>query len=314
MTRGMRINTNNLLMDSGEKLFGISAALGSAASWAVGAILFKRVGETMSSSGMTLAKGALSVVLLGIVAVAAGFVPVDRAVLWQLVLSGLIGIAIGDILFFKGLRELSPVAMLVLMVAGYVLTTLLALVLLREMPSPTEWAGMGCIIAGVCVALSVDLAGEKQVSTWRGVMYGLGSVVCMSASMIMIKGPVEHVPSLQATFVRMAAGTVGVFAAGLISGQMRGWLAPLKNPQFFAKFFIAVSVVTFGGFWLSVYAIKHLDVALANTLNSTEPIFVIPLAYFVLKERISPRSIIGAISVVAGVALILVKLPVQQTS
>lgn len=314
MTRDVRITTNNLPMDSGEKLFGISAALGSAASWAVGAILFKRVSETMSSSGMTLAKGALSVVLLGIVAAAAGFAPVDRAVLWQLVLSGLIGIAIGDILFFKGLRELSPVAMLVLMVAGYVLTTLLALVFLREMPSPTEWAGMGCIMAGVCVALSVDLAGEKQASTWRGVMYGLGSVMCMSVSMIMIKGPVEHVPSLQATFVRMAAGTAGVFAAGLISGQMRGWLAPLKNPQFFTKFFIAVSVVTFGGFWLSVYAIKHLDVALANTLNSTEPIFVIPLAYFVLKEKISPRSVIGAISVVAGVALILVKLPVQQTS
>lgn len=307
----MRHPAHSITMDSGEKFLGIAAALGSAASWAVGAILFKRVGEAMSSSGMTLAKGAMSVVLLGAAAAAVGFMPMDSTALGQLVLSGLIGIAIGDILFFKALQHLSPVAMLVLMVVGYVLTTLLALIFLHEVPSPMEWAGMICIMAGVCVTLSADMSGEKQANTWRGVMFGLGSVVCMSLSMIMIKGPVEQLPSLQATFVRMAAATIGVFSVGLCSGQMRGWLAPLKDGRFFAKFLLAVSVVTFGGFWLSVFAIKHLEVAVANTLNSTEPIFVIPLAYFVLKEKIKIRSVIGAVSVVAGVALILLNSPVK---
>lgn len=307
----MRSTANSLSMDSGEKLLGIAAALGSAASWAVGAILFKRVGEAMSSSGMTLAKGAMSVVLLGIAAAVVGFMPMDHTSLWQLVLSGLIGIAIGDILFFKALQDLGPVAMLVLMVVGQVLTILLALLFLHEVPSTHEWIGMGFILLGVCIALSVDLAGEKKASGWRGVMFGLASVACMSVSVIITKGPVEHLPSLQATFVRMAAGTAGVFAAGLISGQMAGWLAPLKNGRFFTNFLLAVAVVTFGGFWLSVFAIKHLDVAIANTLNSTEPIFVIPLAYFVLKERINIRSVIGAVSVVAGVALILLNSPVK---
>ncbi len=299
-------------MDSGEKLLGIAAALGSAASWAVGAILFKRVGEEMSSFGMTLAKGAMSVVLLGTAALVVGFLPMDSAALGQLVLSGLIGIAIGDILFFRALQDLTAVAMLVLMVVGQVFTILLALVFLHEVPSTMEWVGMACILAGVCIALSADLGGERQSSTWRGVMFGLASVACMSVSVIITKSPVEQLPSLQATFVRMAAGTLGVFAAGIISGRMRGWLAPLRNGRFFANFSLAVGVVTFGGFWLSVFAIKHLDVSVANTLNSTEPIFVIPLAYFVLKERISSRSVVGAISVVAGVSLILMHSPVTK--
>jgi drug/metabolite transporter (DMT)-like permease len=298
-------------MDSGDKLLGIAAALGSAASWAVGAILFKRVGEQMSSFGMTLAKGAVSVILLGVAVCAFGFLSMDNTSLWQLVLSGLIGIAIGDILFFKALQDLGPVAMIVLMVVGQVLTILLALVFLHEVPSMMEWIGMAAILIGVCVALSADLGGENSPSGWRGVMFGLASVACMSVSVIITKGPVEHLPSLQATFVRMAAGTLGVFAAGLISGQMGGWLAPLKNGRFLSNFLMAVSVVTFGGFWLSVFAIKHLDVAVANTLNSTEPIFVIPLAYFVLKDKISFRSVIGAISVVAGVALILLNSPTK---
>lgn len=310
----MSQNTHSFQMDSGEKLLGIAAALGSAASWAVGAILFKRVGEEMSSFGMTLAKGAMSVVLLGTAALVVGFLPMDSAALGQLVLSGLIGIAIGDILFFRALQDLTAVAMLVLMVVGQVFTIMLALVFLHEVPSMMEWAGMACILTGVCIALSADLGGEKKSSSWRGVMFGLASVACMSVSVIITKGPVEHLPSLQATFVRMAAGTLGVFAAGLVSGQMSGWLAPLKNGRFFINFLMAVCVVTFGGFWLSVFAIKHLDVALANTLNSTEPIFVIPLAYFVLKETINVRSVIGAICVVAGVALILLHSPIKPTS
>ena len=46
------------------KWIGIIAALGSAASWAIGAILFKRLGESLQSSAMTLAKQIVSVMLL----------------------------------------------------------------------------------------------------------------------------------------------------------------------------------------------------------------------------------------------------------
>jgi len=291
-------------MESGEKILGIAAALGSAASWAVGAILFKKLGEQMSSFGMTLAKGAMSVVLLGIAVCVFGMDTMDGNTLLLLLLSGLIGIAAGDTFFFRALKDISPVSMIVLMVVGQVLTILLAVIFLHETPSVMEWTGISLILAGIFVTLSADLSGERRSSGWRGVMFGLAAVVCMSVSYIIIKIPLENISSLQATFMRMASGTVGVFLVGMMSGQVGGWLAPLKDGAFLAKFCVAVCVVTFGGFWLAIYAMKHLDVAVANTLNSTEPIFVIPLAYFVLKERITTRSVLGALTVVAGVALI----------
>ena len=309
----MRATTNSLHMESGDKLLGIAAALGSAASWAVGAILFKRLGEQMSSFGMTLAKGAVSVVLLGIAVWATGFESMDSQTVMLMVLSGVVGIALGDTFFFQALKDLSPVSMIVLMVVGQVLTILLALIFLQEMPSPMEWIGISCILAGVGITLSADLTGERSPSGWRGVMFGLASVVCMSVSVIIAKVPLDHMSSIQATFARMGSGTLGVFLVGMLSGQVGGWLAPLRNGAFLVNFLLAVCVVTFGGFWLSMFAIKHLDVAVANTLNSTEPIFVIPLAYFVLKEKINTRSVIGAISVVAGVALIFLNSPTKPT-
>jgi len=55
---------------------------------------------------------------------------------------------------------------------------------------------------------------------------------------------------------------------------------------------VAAVVGSYLGIWSSI-------------LGSTEPIFVLPLAYLFLKERVSPRSVLGAVVAVAGVALLI---------
>src|SRR5690349_3560202 len=45
---------------------GIAAALISSAAWAVGAILYKKLGEKIPSFGMNLAKGIINLVLMAI--------------------------------------------------------------------------------------------------------------------------------------------------------------------------------------------------------------------------------------------------------
>lgn len=290
--------------DTTDTLLGTASALGSAASWALGAVLFKRVGEKMSPAAMTLAKGAASVVLLGIAVVAIGFYPAQSQSLWLLVLSGVIGIALGDSLFFKSLQDLSPVSIIILMVVGQIVTAILGVIVLSERPTPMAWLGMALIMAGVVVVLFGDVSNDPTQTRMRGILFGLGAVLCMSVSSIIAKRPLDTVPTVQATFVRMASGTVGVFLVGGILGQLGGWLAPLKDFTFLAKFLLAVVVVSFGGFWLSIVAIKHLPVAVASALNATEPIFAIPLSLILMKDRINLRSVVGSVAVVAGVALI----------
>jgi drug/metabolite transporter (DMT)-like permease len=100
-----------------------------------------------------------------------------------------------------------------------------------------------------------------------------------------------------------------MLAAGLCTGKMAEWLVPMKNLRFLGLFLTAVTIVTFGGFWLSMYALKHLDVALANILNSTEPIFALPLAFLLTKEKIKAKSIIAAASVCSGILAIFYSRP-----
>jgi drug/metabolite transporter (DMT)-like permease len=286
--------------------------LGSAASWALGAILFKRIGESMSPLAMTLAKAVVSVVFLGVALLFLGFTAITPHNLGYLVASGIVGIAIGDALFFAALQHLGPQTLVVLMMVGQVLTALLALVFLGERPTLRAWGGIACVLAGVTVVLWANLSGERQRSRARGIVLGMLSVLCMSVSVILAKQGLNAASAvgetmqetMQGTWVRMLAGAVGLAVYGLFAGQLGAWSREGRQARLAGPFLFAVCVVTFGGFWLSLLAIRHVDVAIANTLNSLEPVFVLPLAAVFLKEKITLPQIVGTLAALAGVIVL----------
>ncbi len=88
--------------------FYCALALLSACSWAVGAVLWRKLGEHLSSYAMNLAKTALGSLFLGAFLLLAGMEPISARDLLYLALSGIVGIAIGDTFFFLALMELGP--------------------------------------------------------------------------------------------------------------------------------------------------------------------------------------------------------------
>jgi len=91
-----------------ESILGGVAALSSALAWAYGAILFRKLVEKVLPVGLTLIKSLIGIFYIGILLI---FLR-RETILWpdmlNLALSGLVGIAIGDALFFKSLLYLGP--------------------------------------------------------------------------------------------------------------------------------------------------------------------------------------------------------------
>jgi len=217
-------------------------------------------------------------------------------------LSGVLGIALGDTLFFAALKRLSPSTLIVFLTSGQILTALLAVLLLGETPTPRAWTGIGLVIVGITVALWSNVSGERQVSQRQGLVLGAFSVLCMSFSMVMAKKGLGEVSAMQALFVRMLAAGTGLLLLNTFQSRSADWLTPFKQTGLLGQFFASVCVITFGGFWLSLLAIKRLDLSVANTLNSVEPLFVLPLAVCFLKEKVKPAAWIGAVIAVVGIA------------
>ncbi len=269
-----------------EHAVGVGAALTSAASWAVGTILFKGIGENFSASAMTLVKSLMSVLLLAFVLIFVGWASVPASSLGWLILSGLIGIAAGDTFFFAALRRLPVHQLVILMMVAPGMTLIMAILFLGEMPSPISWLGIALILSGVALTLGADLRkskGPKKAST--GLFFGLLSILSMGGSVIIAKIGLGALPALQATFLRMAAGFVGMLIVALARREIKDWLEPLRRGGLKWRFALAVAIVTFGGFWLALFSVKRLDVSVANTLLATEPLFALPLSVFWLRER-----------------------------
>jgi drug/metabolite transporter (DMT)-like permease len=290
-----------------DKIVGMAAALGSAASWAVGSVLFKILGDKLQPIPLTFAKGVVGVVMLGLALIFVGPRSIEAQPLLLLTLSGILGIAIGDTFFFMALRNLGAHTIVVLLTLGQLLTVLLALVWLGERPNAVQCVGIALVLSGVATVMWVRLSGDQGSSKFVGVAWGLAAVVCMAVSVIIAKEALENTDSIEASFIRMIAGTVGIFLFGQATRQMGTSLKFLLDIRFGGFFVFSVFVVTFGGFWLSLVAIEKTDVSIANTLNSTEPLFVLPLAAFVLKEVITVWVVVGSTLAVLGIILLAVQ-------
>ena len=302
---GLNVFTMNQL-----RLLGILAALGSAASWAIGSILLKNVGQNLSSLAMTLVKGVVSLVLLAAALAIVGG-PWLGGSWWDasvLVLSGVLGIALGDTLFFEALKDLSPVALIVLGMVGQVLSVFLAVLFLGETPKVADWIGIALVFSGIGLVLRSNLpGGGRGGSRLRGVAYGLAAAACMSVSWVIIKPLLATVsPSqiMQVTFVRMLVGTAGMLLFGLATQRIGNWIQPFRQPRVAGRFLGAVCVVTFGGFYLSTAALKYLDMSVAAVLTQTEPLFVLPLAAVLYREKIAWTAAVGVAAVLAGLVFL----------
>jgi len=290
------------------EIIGYSAALGSALAWAIGSILFRRVGEFSSPTGMNLVKCLIGSVYLGVVLLIAGGVePISGRTYLVLVVSGLLGIALGDTFFFKALVNLGPRLTVLLGTLGPVLTIVFAMVFLGEQLSSFDLVGAFLTLTGVNIVLWEDIPSDLNVKTkWTsGVVYALLAAICMSLGIITAKVAVDSTSAMHATFARVVFAGIGLSMWGLGSRQLGSWLVPFKDPILLKAIMVAVLVVIFGGFWLSLVALKYIDAAIATILNSTEPIFVLPLVALILKEKVTARAVAGAVIAVAGVALIL---------
>lgn len=113
----------------------------------------------------------------------------------------------------------------------------------------------------------------------------------------------ESISAIQATFIRMLSGTLGMLLFGTATRRLGRWAMPFKDPNLACLFLASVCVVTFG-VWLSLVAIKYVDVSIANTLNSTEPLFILPLTAIFLKEKIAFRAVVGTFITTVGIVFL----------
>lgn len=284
--------------------WGILSALLSACSWAFGTITFERIGKVVPFVGITFLKGVFSIVLMILLlVVTGGLYPIGWREFSFLAISGIVGITIGDSLFFKSLQDLGAKTQVIFFLLGQILTMILSLLFLGELLSVEQYIGAFILLTGVIVTTWGTQTNHPNKI--RGIIFGLASMTCFSVSAIMVKAAISDVPVITATFYRMVFGTIFTLGYGVASKNFSSWIRPLKDKKLLGLFVFNVIVITYGGFLLSMAAIKYISVSLASVLGATEPIFVLLLAFLLMREKVTKREVIGTIVTLVGLFLII---------
>ncbi|MDN7135313.1 DMT family transporter [Pseudidiomarina terrestris] len=288
---------------------GPLAALFAALFWALATLLYSQAGSYLSASQLNLVKGFVAVPLLFMVGLATSqLVQFDgSAAAWLLLASGVIGITLGDTLYFTALRRIGPWHTMLFEYLAPPFAAIIAWVWLREAMSFAEISAALVVLFGILVI--VTERGQRQGTTpltRAGAAAATGAALCQALGLVMAFEALVSfdVNPLQAAFVRLAAGTAALTVALLLLKpsiilQTRSALRHTSLPWLF----VAIVMGTFLAIWLQQTAIAYLHPGLAQTLLATAPLWLIPIQWF-RGEPPSVRSILGALIAVTGIALL----------
>lgn len=218
------------------------------------------------------------------------------AIAW-FVLGGLAGSALGRYWNYVSIDILGPSRSVTIRSSSPVFTAFLAVLLYGEQITLQRWAAIVAIVGGAAVVSWHRAEGARgRFST--GVLYALGAAVAYGLRPIFIKA------GLESANVPLAASVVGA-AAALAYTAIREPRESFRITRLDAAFwwFLVGGVLQAIAQLTLALGLSGGDVSLVYALTSSAPLFTIVFTWLFLRgaEPITPRLLLGAIAVVAGV-------------
>jgi len=292
---------------------GAAAALSGAILWAFSAILFEDISLKISAARINLYKGLIAVVLLTATSLVLGeTIPaVTNREMIVLVISGVIGIALGDTAYFQAVQKIGARRALTLFTLAPPMAALIALVFLGERLDLMTWLGILLTAGGVMWVVTENTQGDEKVQIREGdlvpgILFGAFAALCQASGVVMTRSVLTNtaLTTLQSTIVRLAPALVALLIIIRLSGNKTEKLSAIKeNKRLLRLVFVSSFIGAYICLWLQQIAIENAPAGIAQTLLSTSPVFILPMMAL-RGEKVSPRAIAGAIVAIFGITLV----------
>jgi len=294
---------------------GQLAALATSVAWSFTSVFFTLSGRQVGSAVVNRVRLLLAVTFTVLThwLLTGHPLPLD-AEPWRwgyMSLSGLIGFLIGDAFLFQAFVMIGPRLSMLVMALAPVFSTVLGWVLLREVLTGQELAGIGLAVSGV--ALVVLDGGNRQSQPPEekrhypsGLLFALGGSLGQAGGLFVSKlGLQGDFPALSGNLIRLIAASTAIWLLALLGGQIRPTFTRLRERPAALKPLVAGAVGgPFIGVWLSLIAVQLAPLGIASTLMSLTPVILLPVSYLWFGERFGLLAIAGTAVAFTGTALL----------
>lgn len=227
---------------------------------------------------------------------------IDEKTLLFLILSGL-ATGASWLCYFKALQIGDINKVVPIDKSSIILTIILAFIFLHESVSLTKAVGVVLIGAGTFLMIERKDAGFKQKKVKNWLLYALGSAVFASLTSILGKIGISNVESNLGSAIRTCVVLLMAWVMVFVTGKQH----TIRTIEKKELAFICLSGIATGASWMCYY--KALQDGLASVVVPIDKLSVlvtVAFSYIVFHEKLSKKSGVGLISIIAGTLVMLI--------
>jgi drug/metabolite transporter (DMT)-like permease len=223
-------------------------------------------------------------------------------------LSGVVGLSLGDTFLFQAFVSLgSRLGSLFLSLAP-IFSSIIAWAFFGETLTPPQITGITIALAGIgwVVISHEEPANTPHGHTRRGVIFGVLAGLGQALGLVLSKqGMSGDFSPFQANAIRMLAAGIFIWVWTILQRQAGATIAEVrKQPKALPLLALGALVGPVLGVSASLLAVQHAEVGVASTLMALPPVIVLPISYFVFKEKVGWQAIAGTLLAITGVAVL----------
>lgn len=225
----------------------------------------------------------------------------------RLILCGLLGVAVNQMLFIKGLTMTTAIHASLLMLCSPILITILAFWILKEQVTLLKIAGLIFGVLGSAWLIAGKQGAGQPENYLLGDLFIILNGISYAFYFILVKPLMERYTALQVVRWAFTFGFLMMLPLGLPQFSEVAW------PQFTwadtgALVFVVVAG-TFLAYVFNAYGIRVLGPGVTSAYIYIQLVFAVSIAAIFFNEQLTLQKIIAGIMILGGVYLVSLKKP-----
>ena len=255
----------------------------------------------------------VSIMLIAYTTMINTWATVDFEYLNIIIISGIIGIFLGDTFLFIALQKIGPRRNNILFSLAAPFTVLLNIFFLKKQMSAENL--LGCFVVFIGVVIAVAFGSNKKVDhRWEtiqgsiivGISFGILAALCQAIGLIMMKPILDlGVDPIASAAIRTSISCLMLSFTFFL--RSKNFTSPIPlNLSILFKSIISGFLGMALGMSLLLIALQNADAGIVATLSSTSPIMILFLIWILTKEMPKKGAWIGTIFAMIGTGLIFI--------